>query len=592
MHTTTLLTLLLANAPAWAATQAQLTPETVAPGQPATLTIATDTGAAPTLGSIPGVQIVGTGRSSQVHIVNGTVSQQTTYTYRLVPGNEGTYDLGPFTVGPDQTPPLTLHVDPNAPSASRSPGWSSPVAPGRSTQATPPAATTDAKRAFARMWLEDTEPVVGQAIPLTVSAYMRNDVGGTLEAAPSLEAPDFIVEGLDEEPTRSETEVDGVPYTRFTWTGSLTPVRAGAYELSTSIPATIQWVEHTASPRRRSLLDELIADDPFFRNSGLPGMLQHFDSRGMGFAEPQVRSAHVDLTTRRSLTVALPPTDGRPDDYAGAVGDFVVALQGVPEEVSVGEPVELVWTVSGQGNFDALDVTGVADGATWDSYPVERAFEPTNRSRTRGTLTLTQLVVPREPGELALPPLSFSWFDPAAEAYKTSTLQVPSVRVTGSAGASPAPTATAAGRSTGEDTVPTVRDIHREHLLPATAHASVLWVVGALWATLAAVWLFGARLRSGLAALLGLARGHGNTVTLRRKLRRALERGDADGLIEAGLALVEAGAVDRAAESTRAFIAETERVLYGHHTPDLEALSEHASAMLGDREPLIRKEAA
>ena len=348
MRTMTLLTLLLAHTPTWAATQAELTPETVAPGQPATLTITTDTGAPPTLGSIPGVQIAGTGRSTQVQIINGAVSQQTTYTYRLVPGAEGTYDLGPYTVGPDRTPPLTLRVDPNAPSASRAPAWSSPVAPGRSTQAAPPAPTADAERAFARMWLEDTEPVVGQAIPLTVSAYLRNDVGGTLEAAPSLEAPDFIVEGLDEEPTRSETEVDGVPHTRFTWTASLTPVRAGTYELSTSIPATIQWVERTASPRRRSLLDELIADDPFFRNSGLPSMLQQFGSMGMGFSEPQVRSAHVDLTTRRSLTVALPPADGRPDDYAGAVGDFVVALQDAPEERSVGEPVELIITV-GEG---------------------------------------------------------------------------------------------------------------------------------------------------------------------------------------------------------------------------------------------------
>lgn len=579
MHAT-LLTLLLAHAPARATTEAHLTPETVAPGDPATLTITTDTGAAPTIGSIPGVRVAGTGRSTQVQIINGAVSQQTTYTYRLVPGSPGSYELGPYTVGPDQTPSLTLHVDPSAPS-SRSPTWSAPSARGRSAQPTPPTVGPDAERAFARMWLEDTDPVVGQAVPLTVSAYLRSDVGGTLEAAPSIDAPDFIIEGLDEEPSRTESEVDGVPYTRFTWTASLTPVRAGEYELSTSIPATLQWIEQTARPRRRSLIDELLANDPFFRGSGLPSVLQQFGSLGMGSAEPQMRSAHVDLSARRSLTVALPPAEGRPADYTGAVGDFTLALQGVPQEVSVGEPIELVWTVSGRGNFDALDAPGVADGDTWDSYPIERAFEPSNRSRTKGALTLTQLVVPREPGDLALPPLSFSWFDPVAGTYQSSTVEIPRVRVTGAGTATPPPSASSS--AAGVDAGSSGRDVRRGRLLPTAARGGVLWVAGSLWALLAIVWLFGDRIRSTLGSLLILARGHGHTAGLRRRLRRAIAQRDANAVIEAGLALVEAGVVDTDADATRAFVAEAERVLYGNRTPDPTLLTEHATAMLGGR---------
>ncbi len=550
---------------AWATTEAQLWPETVAPGQAATLTIRTDTGARPRWNPPAGLQVRGTGQSTQIQFINGIVQQQTTYTFQLVATDTGTYTVGPIQVGPDQAGPMTLRVTPNAgpvPQA-RNP-WGPP--PRRSPA--PPNATKPGKRAFARIWVEDATPVVGQAVPLTVSAYLRNDVGGTLEAAPSIDSPDFIIDGLDEEPTHTETEIDGVGYTRFTWTASLTPVRTGTSTLHTSIPATIQWVEHVPSSRR-SLLEEMLANDPFFRNSGIARMMRGLGGMGV---EPQVRSAHVDLEASRTITVEAPPTEGRPDTFTGAVGAFTLRLEEAPAEAQVGEPVEFVWVVEGKGNFDALDMAGIPDGDGWDSYPVERAFTPTVKSRTKGTLRFTQLVVPREPGELKLPPLVFAWFDPVENRYEEARLDLPTLRVEGVG-----TTAVASSTTTQESAT---RDVRRNRLLPPEARTGIWAAPAVLWALLVGFVLTGDR----PAHLLAGARARGAHLWRRRRLRRqilqAAARGDADTMFRDGLTLIEHDGLDRSSDPVRTFVETAERALYGRQLPDPDALPSIAAALL------------
>lgn len=541
------LLLALISAPALGATTVSLRPEVVPPGGTATLTVTTDTGAQPQLGSVPGAVLTETGRSTQVQIVNGAMSQQTTWTWQVTPTGSGDIQLGPLRVGPDKTRALTLHVDPSAaPTAQTSHSWGTTPAP---------RAALSGDRARASLWLGDTTPVVGQAVPMTVSAWLRGDVGGVLEGGPTLNTGDFVVDGLDAEPTREETDVDGEPYTRFTWTARLTPIRAGSYTLDATLPATLQWVEPGTRP---SLFDE-IANDPFFH-----GML-----RGIGLSEPQMRSTHVDLQAHRDLEVTSTPLEGRPAGFDGIVGTLEVKPGTAPVDGRVGEPLELSWTLTGTGNLAAIQDEGLAPGEGYDTYPPEREFTPAVRSGTRGSLTFRQLVVPRQAGPLDLPVLEVAWFDPQAHSYETADITFPTIDIRGAPTESPPVAATPTAPATG-------RDVHRSSLLPATARREVLAAVPLAWLAVALAWLLGGRIRRLAGDLLARLGDRWQAHSLRAHLRAALRRHDTKEVLDTGLMLVEQEEPDHHSPGVLAFVGCADRARYGRIEPDpdtLEALT-------------------
>ncbi|MCA9571009.1 MAG: BatD family protein, partial [Myxococcales bacterium] len=519
--------------------------------------VTTDTGAAPRLDPPPGVRIVGTGQSHRVQIFGGVAQQHTTWTYRIVADHEGTVRLGPFRVGPDSTPELVLEVQ-GAPVTGPTTGRAAPAQPG---------AFAGTDRAYARLWLGDTTPVVGQAIPLTVSAFLRGDTGGTIEGAPQLDAPDFVVEGLDEQPTRKEVDVDGVPYTRFTWTASLTPVRQGDFRIAATLPATLQWVERGPS-RRRSLLDEML-DDPFFSGSFASSMLRGVPG---GLGEPQLQSAHVELDASAKLAVTSPPVAGRPTSFRGTVGTFAARLEPTPRDARVGEPIELTFVLEGEGNLDAMDEPGWDGGARWDAYPPEKRVEATNRSRTKGSATYRQLVVPRDAGPLDLPALEVSWFDPTAGAYRTSLLKPDPIEVVGApAVAAVAPVQPAAPSE--------------PRRLPWSARRGVLGVVPAVWVLVLLAWAVRDRSAGWIVAASGAVGRRLRLSTLRRRLVRAASRQDVEGALRTGVTLVEAAGADPARPGVRAFVQEADRALYGRLSPEPDALADLVRGLLDDLEP-------
>ncbi len=574
-----LLSLLLPGT-ALAASEARLTPPVVAPGRSATLQIITDTGAVPSgLGQLSGVTVQPGGRSSQISVINGVVSQQSIYTYTVTPQHSGTFTLGPFQVGPDTTAPVTLTA---AAGSAPAPGGASPRA-SASPSAPSPRSTASARdtseRAFLRLWIPDDSLYVGQSVPLTVSAYLRDDVGGTLESFPQMVADDFILKGIDEDPTRSSVEVDGQTYTRFTWTASLTPARAGDHPLSVTIPATLQWVEHTARPQqRRSLIEELLANDPFFQGSGLG---QIFGSTGLGapLTEPEVRTAKVDLRADRGeITVLSPPVEGRPEDFRGAVGQLEMSVEALATTGKVGEPIELTWQVSGTGNLKNLRMDGIAEGEGYSVYPPESEFTPSVRSQTKGTVRFTQLIVPREPGALQLPDLQLSYLDPDDGTYHTlaETLQPISVSPAADAVSAVVPPAADARD---EETAVLARDVHQDSLLPWTARNGVAWLGALGWLLVLVSGLLGAQLSRAAGTVWSVPATWVRRKLLHRKLRRGIASTDADAFFRAGLQLVEEQLGSDAVadpvqlpEGVRSFLSGADRAIYAHQLPDQETM--------------------
>ena len=79
-----------------------------------TITVNGSKSAQPVLPSMPQFQVQGRGQSTQVHIINGSMSTSGTYTYELFPKQAGTFTIGPATVVIDRKPyqsePFTIKV--------------------------------------------------------------------------------------------------------------------------------------------------------------------------------------------------------------------------------------------------------------------------------------------------------------------------------------------------------------------------------------------------------------------------------------------------------------------------------------------------
>ncbi len=122
----------------------------------------------------------------------------------------------------------------------------------------------------------------------------------------------------------------------------------------------------------------------------------------------------------RSINVKPLPLEGKPDNFAGAVGDFKFMVGTNKTTLDANEVFELKTSVSGKGNLKLFDLPSAKLPSTLEVYEPERSEKVrTNRSGMTGTITETYTVVPQYKGNYPIRPLTFSYFDPKTETYKT-----------------------------------------------------------------------------------------------------------------------------------------------------------------------------
>ena len=112
----------------------------------------------------------------------------------------------------------------------------------------------------------------------------------------------------------------------------------------------------------------------------------------------------------------LPP--GAPAEFTGAVGRFDISGQVDAATGRVNEPMQITATVSGEGNIEALPAPA------WPEFDGWRAIEsPADVStqvvagQVTGNRTDKIVLVPERAGELAIPEIAYTYFDPNLEQY-------------------------------------------------------------------------------------------------------------------------------------------------------------------------------
>jgi SH3 domain-containing protein len=129
-----------------------------------------------------------------------------------------------------------------------------------------------------------------------------------------------------------------------------------------------------------------------------------------------------ELQTDSTVIIAVePPSQGRPADYGGAVGDLRVAAKLDTAASRVGDPVRLTVRVSGTGNVKLFPRPTV--GVPWGSLVKgdERVMVDTTARRIAGAKEFDWVLTPKIAGELDLPPIHYPYFNPDSRRYEMAT---------------------------------------------------------------------------------------------------------------------------------------------------------------------------
>ena len=401
-----------------------------------TITVTGDEDAAPIIPRVPGLIINPVGQSTSIRQVNGAVTAIFARTYRITANREGTFTIPPIQIGTATTAPVTVRVGATGPQGG--------TRRGRDESAAAPDSAAEIARAVRdampvmKVILPKTHLYVGQLVPFQMKAYFRRGVSARLDDRPSAVGDAFTISGLQKPWIQSEEVVDGVSYAVLTWNLVLGALKSGDYPIGLELPATLNIEVPGADSDMASRLRALFG-------TRAPGAFM--DDSVFGGLFGRVIQKSVKLQADAAPVTVLPlPVAGRPADFSGAVGQFQLASELAPATGSVGDPLTFKLTITGRGNLSRVSADVLHESSQWRVYRTDSKVTADDDSGLQGFKTFTQPVVPLQAGQLTLPALSFSYFDPDAERYETRATQPISVRVTpGAAAAQVAATLGAGG---------------------------------------------------------------------------------------------------------------------------------------------------
>jgi hypothetical protein len=178
---------------------------------------------------------------------------------------------------------------------------------------------------------------------------------------------------------------------------ALFPLNAGLINVS---PVAFEYIPLKRTQSRRRM-------DPFE---------DFFGGGFFGGGVEQVARTVVSNALNVHIT-QLPPA---PADFLGAVGNFRLTAAIDPKQVPSGEAATLSISISGNtrpGNIGDITLPQLTDCSVF--APEKHVAVDTTANGISTQKTYKYLIVPRQEGLVHVPQISWSYFDPAAKAFKT-----------------------------------------------------------------------------------------------------------------------------------------------------------------------------
>lgn len=137
---------------------------------------------------------------------------------------------------------------------------------------------------------------------------------------------------------------------------------------------------------------------------------------------------------KRTIDVKPLPENGKPASFNGAVGDFSFDVSTNKTSLKANESLQLDLKISGKGNLKLFSIPTVKLPSAFEVYEPEYKEEVrTNIQGMQGSISNSYTIVPQNRGTYPINPISFSFFDPKTERYRTITSDEFTIEVEGGA---------------------------------------------------------------------------------------------------------------------------------------------------------------
>lgn len=335
----------------------------------------------------PFVVLSGPNQSTNMQFVNGQMSGSVTYTYYLYARQTGKYSIGAASVDYRgttlQTQPIQIEVVQGKP---------------QTQQKEADASQNVGDNLFIRALSDKQRVKQGEPVTVTYKLYTRLQVSGyDIAKAPVYQG--FWAEETDQpkQPTVVNETYEGKQYrVAVIRKTALFPTQSGKLVIS---PLEVRCAYQLQSRKKSNDPFDSFFNDPFF--SRMQNVEQDFKSN--------------------PLNVTVDPLPGNPPaGFGGAVGRFTFTATADKKEVKTGDPITLRLTVTGSGNIKLLTPPKPNLPADFEAYDPKITDEITrDGGMIRGKKIAEYLIIPRNAGDRAVEPISFSYFDLDRNAYNT-----------------------------------------------------------------------------------------------------------------------------------------------------------------------------
>jgi len=325
-------------------------------------------------------QVAGTGTSTNIQIVNGTVTKQIRYTYTLLPRRHGRLKIPPLSVTSDREKILTREI---------------PIVVSRQGKEPP-----GEKDVFVKAGVNRQDPYEGQQILYTFRFFQAVRTANLRFKKPAFEG--FTAKEMGE-PRRFGTTIAGRRYDVTEVGFVLIPEKPGNVTVD---PAVLYCdiIVQKRSGGGRTLLDSFF-DDPF-----------------LGRTERRSRTlqtAPVDITVK-----PLPTYKGK-EEFSGLVGQFTLEASLDKAQLKMDESATLSVIVKGTGNIIDAEMPALSVPDALKIYPDSPEEEiGTGPEGFTGKKVFRSALVAVRPGGVDIGPFHLSYFDVAAGDYRTLTVPV------------------------------------------------------------------------------------------------------------------------------------------------------------------------
>lgn len=441
---------------------------------------------APQLPGLAAFDVYSQGRSSNISIVNGQMSSTVNYRYILMPKKPGTYPIQDIAAVYKNhrfvANALTLTV--------LDKGMAAPPELEQDAQTD----GGEARDYFMLAEVDNEKPYVNEQVTLTLKFYTAVQYYSTPDLTPPT-TTGFWTEVLGSKPPY-HVRLNNRNYRVLEIKYALFPTQTGKLTIGRGMIRT------TVAAKRRG---NSVFDDFFGRGE-----------------EVTVRSKPIAIDVRPL------PTAGRPADFTGTIGQFTISATTDKREVEVNQPVSVTVTITGWGNVKSVAEPPIGDLQDFRVYRASSNEELSKQNdQVGGKKVFEEVFIPNRPGDLEIPSLTFSYFNPKSGGYETKRTKPITLRVKpgeGYAAGTEVPFATP-GVSIGSQAndiryiKPALGDLHRRGDIILT---SPLYLLVNGLPVLALIGLVAVRTqRERLAANQGYARARGASRMARKRLATA-----------------------------------------------------------------------